>query len=345
MRKRLLSFLFIVPFLFACSPKKDSRNIELSEHSIVLEPGQTHKFELKNAEGTVIWGSSIEGIVNIDAETQTITALKEGRTKVNVMIKPNYSDSCNVAVRCDSLAPNYALEVATIAHKGYHVEEIENSKEAFIAAGRRNFYGIETDIYQTLDGHWVCNHDTKIKGMSKQISECRLDEIMEVNLSDNPNKVVRVSTFEEYINICSAYNKHPVIEFKMTTNRQVLEESVIPTLKLYGVLDGVIFISKISDVLGLLYNIKQENSYGYDLQLLTTGNAWMNVPDILNVSSEYTAVTAAMVEDCKFVGQYVAAWTVNDLAIAESLIQMGVKYITTDLFECAEKFIDKTLFD
>ena len=39
-----------------------------------------------------------------------------------------------------------------IAHRGLSGIETENTNAAFIAAGNRSYYGIETDVHKTLDG-------------------------------------------------------------------------------------------------------------------------------------------------------------------------------------------------
>ena len=346
MKKHLVfEALAITSMLFSCSSQKE--DIKLNTHDLVLAPGSTYKFEVENVSGSLLWGSSYYGVVKIDVENRSITALKEGRTLVSVLQKPSKHDHCNVAVRYDYIRPTNPLNVATIAHKGYHVDAIENTLEAFSEAGKRNFFGIETDIYLTKDNYWVCNHDSKVKGMSKTIAYSKLDEILSVNLSDDPSKEVHVCRFEDYINICAAYNKHPVIELKESVNITYLER-LVEYLNEQRVINECIFISKLGDVLGTLHNLKVEKykdfNFTYDLQMLTEGNNWQYVPEFINVSSQYDGISPAMIEDCEAVGQYVAAWTVNDRDVASSLIEKGVKYITTDTFECTDQFVDSTLF-
>ena len=342
--KIYFKLILLSSFLFGCASKNNKiDSVQLNEHELILEPATSHDFILTNASVKTILVSSDESIVQV-LSNKTIKALKEGRATITAKdLDTKKEDQCKVVVRYKTIDPLNSLGVATIAHKGYHVEAIENTYEAFVEAGRRNFYGIETDIHQTKDGYWICNHDNKVKGMSKNVSECTLDEIMEVNLSENPEKIVKICKFEEYINACYTYNKHPIVELKEIANRQKLED-VVSILSSFSVLDEVIFISKLGDVLGTLYNIKVENSYKYDLQMLTEGTGWQYVPEMLNVSSQYEAITKSMVESCVAGEQYVAAWTVNDFETANSLIGFGVKYITTDLYECAERFVDKTLF-
>ena len=46
-----------------------------------------------------------------------------------------------------------------VAHRGCSGLEQENTNSAFIAAGNRSYFGIETDIHQTVDGKFVLFHD------------------------------------------------------------------------------------------------------------------------------------------------------------------------------------------
>ena len=46
-----------------------------------------------------------------------------------------------------------------VAHRGMSGIEKENTFAAFVAAGNRNHYGIETDVHVTVDGKFVCIHD------------------------------------------------------------------------------------------------------------------------------------------------------------------------------------------
>ena len=49
--------------------------------------------------------------------------------------------------------------IRMIAHRGVSGLERENTNAAFVAAGNRSYYGIETDVHRTKDGHYVIFHD------------------------------------------------------------------------------------------------------------------------------------------------------------------------------------------
>ena len=46
-----------------------------------------------------------------------------------------------------------------VAHRGVSGLERENTNAAFVAAGNRSYFGIETDVRPTADGHFVLLHD------------------------------------------------------------------------------------------------------------------------------------------------------------------------------------------
>ena len=347
---KLTKFLFAIsltaPLLFACSKgNKGTPGVLLEQHQIELKPGEDKEIELASgiSFGTLKFDSSDKYIA--DYSSGKIHGISEGRAVITVTdTATNIYDICKVVVRYGPLEPLNALDVPTIAHRGYHVTAVENTRDAFIEAGRRNFYGIETDIRLTKDGYWICNHDASIKGMNKPIAECTLEEIMRIDLSIGNGGIVRVCKFEEYIEICSIYNKHPIIEFKISPTKQKLDD-VFKVLEKYDVTNEVVFISFNRDVLNSVDKIKQQKSYKYDIQLLVNASTWDEVPSSINISCDKQFVTAEMINNCKAKGQYVATWTVDILETAESLIQMGAKYITTNIFECDPKYVDNALFD
>ena len=48
-----------------------------------------------------------------------------------------------------------------IAHRGLSGIEKENTNAAFVAAGNRSYYGIETDIHVGYDGEFIVIHDSR----------------------------------------------------------------------------------------------------------------------------------------------------------------------------------------
>ena len=48
-----------------------------------------------------------------------------------------------------------------VAHRGLSGLERENTCAAFVAAGNRSYFGIETDVHTTRDGKFVIIHDDR----------------------------------------------------------------------------------------------------------------------------------------------------------------------------------------
>ena len=42
-----------------------------------------------------------------------------------------------------------------VAHRGTSGLELENTNSAFVAAGNRSYFGIETDVHRTADGQFI----------------------------------------------------------------------------------------------------------------------------------------------------------------------------------------------
>ena len=111
--------------------------------------------------------------------------------------------------------------VQMIAHRGLSGLEAENTCAAFVAAGNREkYFGIETDIHRTLDGKFVIFHDDNTKRMavdSMIVEETTYQTLRSLRLVEpRNNNATRgdllMPTLEEYISICSRYEKYAVLE-------------------------------------------------------------------------------------------------------------------------------------
>jgi len=134
-----------------------------------------------------------------------------------------------------------------VAHRGVSGLETENTAAAFIAAGNRSYYGVETDIYRTSDGNYICNHD----GRSGRI--CEVDLVMEqstladlraLTLKDKDGKSdrgeLKLCLPSEYRKICEHYGKVCVPELKSAFTLEEIKD-IIDIFD--GYLDNTCFIS------------------------------------------------------------------------------------------------------
>ena len=140
-----------------------------------------------------------------------------------------------------------------VAHRGVSGLEKENTMAAFVAAGkiRSYYYGIETDIHRTLDGHYVAIDDADTGRVARQKPETfrgspSLAELRAICLNDiadgEPRGDLRIPTLQEYARVCKRYGKVSVLELKDDFTRAQLEE-IIAILRAEGQLENVVFIA------------------------------------------------------------------------------------------------------
>ena len=96
-----------------------------------------------------------------------------------------------------------------VAHRGVSGLEQENTAAAFIAAGNRTHYGVETDIWRTADGKYLCNHDGRtgrICEVDLVIEETNFDDLRALTLKDKDGSTdraeLKLCTPYEYAKIC-----------------------------------------------------------------------------------------------------------------------------------------------
>lgn len=126
-----------------------------------------------------------------------------------------------------------SANIKTIAHRGLSGLEKENTCPAFVAAGNRSYYGIETDIHVTADGKFVVIHDETLSRVSLgsydiDVEKNTYDKIKDIVLPDIDGSFsrsdIRVPLLEDYIKICKKYEKICVLELKNPFKKRILSD-------------------------------------------------------------------------------------------------------------------------
>ena len=229
--------------------------------------------------------------------------------------------------------------VQMIAHRGASAIERENSAAAFVAAGNRSYFGIETDVHITADGQTVIIHDDTTGRVAEKdlavetVSRAELDAI---RLTDPFTGTVRsdlvLPTLEEYLGICRHYGKTAVLELKNRMNPAGLA-TVAEILKASGYEDHTIVISfYYENLLDFKAHFPQ-----LPMQFLTgeVDDALICrlQKDGLDLDILWTALTPEWVAACHAAGILVNCWTVDDPAAARTLAEYGVDFITSNCLE------------
>ena len=226
-----------------------------------------------------------------------------------------------------------------VAHRGLSGLEKENTNSAFVAAGNRSYYGIETDIHRTLDGKFVVIHDESMKrvaGEDLNVETVSLAVTQSVVLFDKDETKgrsdLRAPSLENYVSICKKYEKHCVLELKTDFTEEEIS-AIVEIIKSYVYLDNVTFISFCYDNLIKLRDILPNQSAQYLFKEVNEENIERARAARLDVDVYYNSLTRENIALFHSLGMKVNCWTVNEKERAEELISYGVDYITTNILE------------
>ncbi len=247
--------------------------------------------------------------------------------------KKRAKDTVNVATTDDL----DLTDVHFTAHRGLSSVAPENTLEAFREAAKYNYYALECDVHYTTDGKWVIIHDYMLQSMAKEKGDVKTwsyEDLKKVKFTNGANidkyPDAGVCLVEEYIEICKEANIKPMIEVKDKRVDKV--KSLLDIIRNYDIEDDVIVISFHASVLRefkrlspdmdlwlLVHSIKDEklhecieNGFGVAFE---AKRALRDLDKIQNIhNNQLTA----------------ACWTVDTPELLKTMVERGVKYITTN---------------
>ena len=228
-----------------------------------------------------------------------------------------------------------------VAHRGCSGLERENTNAAFVAAGNRSYWGIETDVHKTVDGKYIIFHDDTTGRLAiddMEIEKSTFDTLRKLVLRNKATSVkdrsdLLLPTLEEYIGICKYYEKEAVLELKNQFEEQEIYE-ICDIIEGLGYLEHTTFISFSYDNLIYLRR-KHPNASAQFLIGKTVPENWLAMLKEQNVDLDiyHKVLTREMVEACHANGFKVNVWTVDKPEDAERVIDFGVDMITSNILE------------
>ena len=109
--------------------------------------------------------------------------------------------------------------IKMIAHRGLSGLEKENTCPAFVAAGVKSYYGIETDVHVTKDGKFIIIHDEDLKRIADidfDVEKNTFEAARALRFKDTDGVTERADMFlpslDDYIVICRKYGKQSKLE-------------------------------------------------------------------------------------------------------------------------------------
>ena len=227
-----------------------------------------------------------------------------------------------------------------IAHRGLSGLERENTAAAFVAAGNRSYYGIETDVHRTADGEFVIIHDDTTgrvtAGVDLPVEKTPFADLRQLRLPDLDGKEredLCLPSLAEYIRICKKYGKVAVLELKNPFSREDVER-IVEIIRRESYLEQVIFISFSLENCKCLRTLLPEQPIQWLLGREIDETVVQNlVTYALGLDVVYTQLSRELVARLHSLGILVNCWTCNDPAAGEALAEMGVDFITTNILE------------
>ena len=241
-------------------------------------------------------------------------------------------------------------QVQMIAHRGLSGLEPENSIPAFIAAGNRSYYGVETDVHVTKDGKFVVIHDDdteRVAGEVHVIEESLYADLKEIRLNDlcrleilagiekenlKERRELLIPDLKDYINICKKYEKICVLELKNQFSQEDIGR-MVDEIRNLGYLEHIVFISFQIQNLVELRRLLPEQPLQYLVNEFDENVLEIMVKYQLDLDIRYTALTSEISARVHEKGRTVNCWTCDSWEAAEQMVSWGIDFITTNCLE------------
>lgn len=229
-------------------------------------------------------------------------------------------------------------QIKIIAHRGVSGLERENTCAAFIAAGNRSYFGIETDVHVTKDGKFIVFHDDttdRLLGIHHVIEETDYETLRSLRLTDldgTRRGDLVLPSLEEYIRVCKKYGKECVLELKNHFEMKHIRE-IISIIRSEDWLDHTTFISFDLANCICVRQCLPDQRIQYLVKEVTEEIISQLVQYGFALDADYRTITREQVAACRKAGIAVNVWTVNTVETAEKMLEFGVDYITTNILE------------
>lgn len=225
-----------------------------------------------------------------------------------------------------------------IAHRGVSGLERENTCPAFVAAGVKTYYGIETDVHVTKDKHFIICHDDNIQrvtGVDMEIEQSNFADLRKTPILETDGSMrsdLVFPTLEDYIRICKKYDKIAVLELKCYIVEEDIQ-AIVEVVKALGWYEHTIFISFWKENLIAVRKHYPDATLQFLTSQATDETFAFLMQYRLDLDIQFCPLTPEYLDKMHKHGIKVNCWTVDNPEDANRLINMGVDMITSNILE------------
>ncbi|MDY3032285.1 MAG: glycerophosphodiester phosphodiesterase family protein [Clostridia bacterium] len=252
-----------------------------------------------------------------------------------VTVSATAEPSPNFTISTEPIFNSYQTD-RFVAHRGLSDHAPENTVPAFELAGKAGFWGIETDIIETLDGVFMCMHDDELDRTtngSGMVIDHTYNELSQLcvdygnDISDYPD--LKIPTMIEFLNMCVIYDCVPVIEIKQIDNY----EAFLKTIEESGLMNRCIISGGIED-------LKQIRALNTSIPLMVVGYSnkpytfytelIKELPDNSGILYDYHSVDKSVIDELHASGLLAGVWTLDTGEEAAQYMSYGVDFVVTN---------------
>lgn len=224
-----------------------------------------------------------------------------------------------------------------VAHRGLSGLYPQNTLASFEGAAEYGYEYYELDLHTTSDGKWVVIHNDTVDAMTDgegEVESFTLKEIQKLKIDsgngiENYNNLT-VPTFEQCLDICKQTGILPVIELKKCDIKYFPD--LVEIIDSYGLSDKAKIISFDKEYMEAYRELDREIDMLYlsnvptkeDIDWCIEHNFGINY----NSGNLYKCFSA--IRYAKKNGVTIAAWTVDNTAVADVMVLFGAEFITTN---------------
>jgi glycerophosphoryl diester phosphodiesterase len=220
-----------------------------------------------------------------------------------------------------------------VGHRGAQGLAPENTLPAFQVVLDLRADGVEFDVQRTRDGHLIVTHDENLKritGRDALIQDLTLDEIKMLDAGSFFSADFRgtpIPTLREVFDLLKPSDLLLFVELKDPWRYPGMEAEVAALIHDYDLVERAQVRSFYHAALHTLYHVDPTISLSALWFERLPGDADVTFKTIDALHSLLTADNIAAMHRR---GQQVTAWTVDDLAEAQRLIDAGIDSLTTN---------------